>query len=115
MQEENNSIAIFRKNLFTALKARGMTQAQLAEVSGVLQGNISNYLTGRREPKAAQLHQISQALGVTMEWLLAGDSEPPAPPLQKGTAKISRTQIRKAIKDARSALDRLESELDPKE
>ena len=109
MQAKKNTIVLFRTNLASAMKAKGWTQGQLSDHSGIRQGNISHYLTGRREPKAEQLHQLAQALGVSMEWLLAGEN---ASPNGKAAPKSLSTQARKAIRDARTALEKLESELD---
>lgn len=43
--------------------SRGMTQAQLAEISGVAQANISAIERGRRQPAAATLHQLLAGCG----------------------------------------------------
>lgn len=45
-------------------KRRGMTQAQLAEESGVAAISIHQYETGKRSPQLAQLIRIAVALGV---------------------------------------------------
>ncbi len=42
---------------------RSLTQAQLAEISGVKQANISAIETGRREPSAPTLHRLLVACG----------------------------------------------------
>lgn len=46
-----------------ARKGRGITQLQLAEISGVEQANISAIETGRRGPSAATLHRLLHACG----------------------------------------------------
>ncbi len=42
---------------------RSLTQAQLAEISGDKQANISAIETGRREPSAPTLHRLLVACG----------------------------------------------------
>ncbi|MDQ2650364.1 MAG: helix-turn-helix domain-containing protein [Actinomycetota bacterium] len=44
-------------------RSRGLTQAQLAEVSGVQQSNISAIEQDRRQPSAATLHRLVHACG----------------------------------------------------
>ena len=92
------------------MKSKDWTQAQLADACGIRQGNISHYMTGRQGPNAFQLHRLAASLGVTMEWLLTGDGPQASPPELRQPGKAS---TRKAIRDARAAIDRLESELDP--
>ena len=46
-----------------ARRSRGLTQAQLAAISGVDQPNISAIELGRRQPSAATLHQLLLACG----------------------------------------------------
>lgn len=67
MQEKNISNAVFRENLRTLMRSKGLTQMQLQELSGISQGAISDYLKGKSEPKAAALYQLSRILGVSMD------------------------------------------------
>ena len=52
-----------------ARRARGMTQAELAEAAGVTQAALSRYENGMREPNDESLESLAQALGVTKEFL----------------------------------------------
>ena len=52
------------------MRDRGMTQAELGRMVGISQGNVSMYVTGRREPRATYLLRIATALGVTTDELL---------------------------------------------
>ncbi len=45
---------------------RGLTQVQLAEISGVGQSNISAIENGRRAPTAETLHRLLQACGFAL-------------------------------------------------
>ena len=50
---------------FRALRtARGLTQEQAAELTGVSQQYISGLEQGRRNPTVVSVHDIAQALGV---------------------------------------------------
>lgn len=44
-------------------RSRGLTQRQLAEISGIEQSNISAIENGRRVPTAATLHRLLYACG----------------------------------------------------
>ena len=55
--------------LATARRASGMTQGELAEKAGVTQAALSRYENGLREPEAANLEALADALGVTTRFL----------------------------------------------
>jgi transcriptional regulator with XRE-family HTH domain len=61
-----------------AREARGLTQTQLAEISGVEQSNISAIEHGRRQPTAATLHRLLLACGFEV-LAVAGDLVVPFP------------------------------------
>ena len=50
--------------------ASGLTQSQLAELSGVAVISIRQYESGKRQPRVDQLRAIASALGVTVDYLL---------------------------------------------
>lgn len=50
--------------------AAGLTQSQLAELSGVAVITIRQYESNKRHPRADQLRAIASALGVTVDYLL---------------------------------------------
>lgn len=61
----------------------GMTQGELADVSGIKQANISAIENGRRQPSAETLHRLLAACGYDLV-AVAGDRRlalvpPPAP------------------------------------
>ena len=53
--------------------ARGLTQEQLAELSGFSQQYISDLERGRRNPTVVSLYELAQALGVHYMELLRSD------------------------------------------
>ena len=52
-------------------KEKGMTQEQLAKISGLSRSSIINFETGRRDPRVKDLKKIAHALDVPVEQLLA--------------------------------------------
>lgn len=58
--------------------AANMTQAALAEASGVALPTIRNYEQGDREPLLSTAKKLAQALGVSMDQLSTFDEEAPA-------------------------------------
>ncbi len=75
-------------------KEQGITQVQLAETLGVSQQTITAYEVGRRRIQVSALPVIAQALGVSVEALVAEAPKPgkrgPAPKLQQQLEQISR-------------------------
>jgi Zn-dependent peptidase ImmA (M78 family)/transcriptional regulator with XRE-family HTH domain len=57
--------------LVTARRARGYTQAQLAEAARVTQAALSRYENDLREPEPEVLERLAQALGVTTRFLMS--------------------------------------------
>lgn len=75
-------------------KEQGITQVQLAETLDVSQQTITAYETGRRRIQVSTLPVIAQALGVTVEALVADDGSAakkrgPAPKLQQQLERIN--------------------------
>ena len=52
------------------LSKKGITQKELADKAGITQVSLSRYLNGERVPKANILVQISNALGVSCDYLV---------------------------------------------
>ena len=60
----------FGKRLASLLKARGMTQKQLAQRLGMSEITISRYVTGERQPSAEAVTNIARELGTTGDYLM---------------------------------------------
>lgn len=69
MQEEKLQTC---KNLASALEAAQISRADLAKRAGVTEASISRYLSGKAEPRSAELLRLADALGTSMEFLLTG-------------------------------------------
>lgn len=57
----------------TARKKAGLTQAQLAEKTGVATITIRQYELGKRQPRIEQLRKIASALGLYISDLVEGE------------------------------------------
>lgn len=60
-------------------RSRGLTQRQVAEISGIEQANISAIENGRRVPSAVTLHRLLHACGYELT-ATAGDEVIGCPP-----------------------------------
>src|SRR5262245_61298286 len=60
-------------------EAMGMTVAQLAEAIGVSRNTLTNYESGKTEPTASDLVQLSDALGCPVSELLGIEKVTPPP------------------------------------
>ena len=61
------------QRLQQALDEAGMKQADLAKATGLPKGGISNYVTGRYEPKSDVINKLAKALNVSEMWLWGYD------------------------------------------
>ena len=65
----------FSERLMQALRQNHMTQAQLADRTGISRPSMCQYCSGNFRPKPEKLHLIAAALGVSEVWLLGYDTE----------------------------------------
>lgn len=63
---------LFIRNLAKLLRERDISQSDLARRSGIRQSSISDYLTGKYDPKQDKIDAIAAALGVSPTWLMGG-------------------------------------------
>ncbi len=61
------------ERLQEAMHSARMKQADLARATGLSKGGISNYVTGRYEPKSDIISKLAKALGVSEMWLWGYD------------------------------------------
>lgn len=64
------------QRIIKARSARGWSQADLAEISGIAPAQISRYEQGRNAPRPPVLAKLAKALEVDFDWLAKGDSPP---------------------------------------
>lgn len=56
-----------RKTIRELRQEKGWSQAELAHRAGVAPSSIYNWESGRYEPRASQLRELADALGVKMD------------------------------------------------
>ena len=69
----------FKNRLNQALSMRNMSAAELARVSGVNEGAISQYRKGNYKANQYNLEKIAKALNVSIPWLMGADVESTSP------------------------------------
>ncbi len=67
--------------------ARGLTQQQLADLTGLTRGRLNNYEQGTREPDLVTLQSLADFFDVTTDYLL-GRSDPTAEAAAETMSKI---------------------------
>jgi transcriptional regulator with XRE-family HTH domain len=60
------------RNICTCRLAAGLTQKELAEITGLERGTISEFETARRQPNAAGLWLLSCGLEIDIDQLAVG-------------------------------------------
>ena len=65
------------KRIKQMMAEKKMSQADLARVSGIRASSLSDYLTGKYQPKQDKIDQIAAAYGISSSWL-RGYTDTPA-------------------------------------
>lgn len=68
-----NEIETIAHRLKEALSIRNMRQQDLADVTKISKGSISQYMSGYAEPKSDRIYLMANALGVDPVWLMGYD------------------------------------------
>jgi transcriptional regulator with XRE-family HTH domain len=68
----------FPERLREARKAKGLSQADVADRAGLKPSAISHFETGRRSPSFNNLKRLADALSVSVDYLLGREDEPKA-------------------------------------
>ena len=83
------------ERLQEAMRIRQLKQADLSRLTGLAKGGISNYVTGRYEPKSDVISKLAKALNCSEMWLWGYDvpmervsSTPPEEPKLSEGEKI---------------------------
>ena len=80
----------FAEKLKNALTALGVTQAELSKRTGINKAIISEYLSGKYEPKQKNLFKIATALSIKPSALIPDFIEPAASVTPKKRITLSR-------------------------
>jgi transcriptional regulator with XRE-family HTH domain len=81
----------FAEKLKELREGAGLTQAALAQKSGLSLGVIRDYEQGKKEPALRSAFKLAEALGVAVEEFKP-DAEAPAPAAPKGKKGPRRTK-----------------------
>ena len=68
-----NKISSTSIRLKEAMRIRDMKQVDLVKATGLAKGGISNYVTGRYEPKSDVISKLAKALDCSEMWLWGYD------------------------------------------
>lgn len=72
--------------LFSARKARGLLQSELAQRTGISQSMIACIESARNGASIAKVRVLADALCVGFTWLLTGDGPDPGFPMKRSNA-----------------------------
>ena len=67
---------IFSQRLKKAMDEQRVTQSDLSTLTGLGKSSISQYLSGKNEPKVKTMTLIADALNVSVDWLSGAVDEP---------------------------------------
>lgn len=68
-------MTVYGDRIKAARKTMGWTQKELADHAGTTQQTIQRYESGQSEPQSTNIMALSQALGVTVSYLLGFDDD----------------------------------------
>jgi transcriptional regulator with XRE-family HTH domain len=71
----SDALTAFRTNVVRLMKAQDIRQAALAKAAGLHQGNLSAYLSGKKEASVPVIERIAHALGVPAFQLLMSEEQ----------------------------------------
>lgn len=97
--------ACFRR-IRQGMELRGMKAVDLVQATGLGKSAISQYISGKYEPKQVAIHKIAKALNVSEAWLMGYDV-----PIQRAEEiKTVVTKEEKAFLDLFNSLDSADKE-----
>ena len=89
MNDNYKPITTTANRLQEALRLRNMKAVELSEKSGISKSQISCYLSGKYNPKAAPLYRMGVALDVSELWLSGYDVPMERPEEQKEVDRMA--------------------------
>lgn len=107
----SNETATFGDRLADARQAVGMSQDDLAKRLGVKPKTLQNWENDISEPRANRLNMCAGLLNVSLRWLLTGEGEGLASPLDQSAVSADitdlLTELRQLQRDMIRNADRL--------
>lgn len=89
MGDEFERVSTTAERLREAMDIAGKKQIDLVRFTGIDKGSISNYLSGRYEPKQEAIYKLAIALDVSEMWLWGYDVPSERPKEQKNNDAIA--------------------------
>lgn len=89
MGNEFERVSTTPERLREAMFMAGKKQVDLVRATGIDKGSISNYLSGRYEPKQEAIYKLAIALDVSEMWLWGYDVPAERPKEQKNNDAIA--------------------------
>lgn len=86
---ESERVSTTPERLREAMYIREKKQVDLVRATGIDKGSISNYLSGRYEPKQESIYKLAMALDVSEMWLWGYDVPMDRPKAKKNNDAIS--------------------------
>lgn len=103
--------ATFGDRVAAAREAAGMTQKQMARRLGVKHGTVRDWEDDLSEPRANKLSMMAGLLGVSIVWLLTGEGDGVAAPVDESPISPDINALLVEIRDLKTqigaAADRL--------
>ena len=87
------------ERLKEAMQLRKLKQADLARATGLGKGGISNYVTGRYEPKSDVISKLALALNCSEMWLWGYDV-----PMERSTTKNNPSNENETLSEGEAML-----------
>lgn len=94
MENGVNRVSSTPERLREAMELSGKKQVDLVRSTGIDKGSISNYLSGRYEPKQEAIYKLALALNVSEMWLWGYDVPMERSSEQKNNDAISDIVVR---------------------
>lgn len=94
MENSFNRVATTPERMREAMSITGKKQVDIVKATGIDKGSISNYLSGRYEPKQEAIYKIALALNVSEMWLWGYDVPMERPKAQKNNDAIADIVVR---------------------
>lgn len=83
------------KRIFLLLKEKGIDQKEFAVLIGTTDKTVSTWSTGRTKSYRKYILQIASVLETTVDYLLTGRKEKPAPQDEGGLSEVKKVFIAK--------------------
>lgn len=110
--EDEAFFRAFGQRMSEARKTQGVTQVQLAEMLGMSQQTIANYEGGQLRVVASMVHNLAEAIGVSVIELMGESKSQPSPKKKRGPQSKLERQIEQINKLPRSKQKFVEEMLD---